>query len=83
MQDLAKKDEMVILAAAFAGPVPEYELRRRLADRGDKYAMFRLGEMYRDGEGVPRDYALSHYRICGSTWRQSPDTFVPRWLATS
>ena len=33
---------------------------RRLADRGDKYAMFRLGEMYRDGEGVPRDYALSH-----------------------
>jgi TPR repeat protein len=30
---------------------------RKLADQGDKYARFRLGEMYRDGEGVPRDYA--------------------------
>ena len=33
---------------------------RRSADQGDKYAMFRLGEMYRDGEGVPRDYASAH-----------------------
>ena len=33
---------------------------RKLADQGDKYAMFRLGEMYRDGEGVLRDYATAH-----------------------
>jgi uncharacterized protein len=33
---------------------------RKLAGQGDKYARFRLGEMYRDGEGVPRDYATAH-----------------------
>ncbi len=33
---------------------------RKLADQGDKYAMYRLGEMYRDGDGVPRDYASAH-----------------------
>jgi uncharacterized protein len=33
---------------------------RKLAGQGDKYAMFRLGEMYRDAEGVPRDYAAAH-----------------------
>jgi TPR repeat protein len=33
---------------------------RKLADQGDKYAKFRLGEMYRDGDGVPRDYPSSH-----------------------
>ncbi len=33
---------------------------RRSADQGDKYAMFRLGEMYRDGEGVPQDYASAY-----------------------
>jgi TPR repeat protein len=32
----------------------------KLAERGDKYARFRLGEMYRDGEGVSQDYAFAH-----------------------
>jgi TPR repeat protein len=32
---------------------------RKLADQGDKFARFRLGEMYRDGEGVQRDYAAA------------------------
>jgi TPR repeat protein len=32
----------------------------KLADQGDKYAKFRLGEMYRDGVGVPQDYASAH-----------------------
>ena len=33
---------------------------RRLADQGNKDAEFRLGEMYRNGTGVPLDYASAH-----------------------
>jgi TPR repeat protein len=33
---------------------------RKLAEQGDKYARYRLGQMYRDGDGVPRDYTSSH-----------------------
>lgn len=32
----------------------------KLADKGDRYARFRLGEMYRDGEGVSKDYVAAH-----------------------
>ena len=36
------------------------EWYRKLADQGDKYAKFRLGEMYRDGDGVAKDYVTAH-----------------------
>ena len=34
-----------------------------LADQGNKYTRFRLGEMYRDGDGVPRDYASAQIQF--------------------
>ena len=33
---------------------------RKLADQGNKDAEFRLGEMYRNGTGVPLDYVSAH-----------------------
>ena len=57
----AKADDYVAIAKMYDDIARNRPLAakwyRKLADQRDKYAMYRLGEMYRDGDGVPRDYA--------------------------
>lgn len=48
----------------------------KLADEGNRYAKFRLGEMYRDGEGVPKDLSLAHmwFELAARSGYRNADT---------
>jgi TPR repeat protein len=59
-QWFAKAGDLRAIARMYDDVVHDHPLAatwyRKMADQGDPYAMFRLGEMYRDGVGVSRDY---------------------------
>ncbi len=64
---------MTLLSAAVAGPFEDgvraykggdyataLRLWRPLAEQGEAFAQYNLGNMYRNGRGVPRDYVQAH-----------------------
>jgi TPR repeat protein len=43
-----------------------------LADKGDEYGLLRMGERYRDGDGVPKDLAKAKDYLIKATTAGSP-----------
>jgi TPR repeat protein len=54
-----------LLCTAVAAPLMAQVSWRSLAEQGDAYAQYNLGNMYMKGEGVPQDYAeaVKWYRL--------------------
>ena len=78
---------IMLMGAAAAGPVEDgaaaysrgdyttaLKLLRPRAEQGDAEAQFRLGIMYRFGQGVPKDYAdaAKWYRLAAEQGHASP-----------
>ena len=64
---MSKKDDLIDAVDALEGEDYEtaYKLFLRLAEQGNAEGQFKLGEMYRKGQGVPQDdkEAFKWYRL--------------------
>jgi len=56
MTSLAVAALLALSAAGSADDSEDYEDALALAEQGDAFDQYDLGEMYRKGEGVPQDY---------------------------
>ena len=71
-QDAANRDQ--ILAAQKAARDKGLKWNQEQAAKGDAYGLFRMGERYRDGDGVPKDLTKAREFLTKATEAGSPSS---------